>query len=245
MLKDVGRLARAPHKSLNPREIANWNLAVQFGWMPLVKDVQDLLDLGTSIQRRKEELRRLYDGRGLRRRINVGNETATAELSGSCTVSPFTCGYTIKRTTTGKKWGVAHWKPITPPSYSPTDGELLKQARQFTSGLTPNGIIDGAWDIIPWSFIVDYFTDVHDFVLAYGNMVPAQYVPGTIMTHVRTTNLVSVSVPAGYGGGDGVIETESKSRTLGSFATVNAFLPNIGVKRLSILSSLFIQRFQR
>ncbi|DAD51735.1 TPA_asm: maturation protein [ssRNA phage Esthiorhiza.1_12] len=245
MLKDVGRLARAPHKLLTAKEIANQNLAIRFGWVPLIHDINDLMDLGKTINQRKMELQSLYSGHGLRRRLKLGKSTVVDTLTGTFSYNVHQSGFTASRTTTGEKWGVCHWKPTVAPGLLPGEDALLKQATKAVSGMTTAGLFNGAWDLLPWTFIIDYFTDFHDFVLAYNNTVPAQYIPGTIMTHRKAVSNVVTSLAPGYTGGSGSVVCEAKERTLASFATINAFLPNLGMDRLSILSSLFIQRFKR
>ncbi|UJQ85305.1 MAG: putative maturation protein [Alehxovirus pratenecus] len=245
MLRDVGKLARSPRKLLTSREIANQNLAIRFGWLPLIKDLQDVMDLGDTILKRKAELRRLYSSKGLRRRLKLDRGGVQDAFTGNLTFGPHTVGFSCKRMTKGEKWGVCHWKPSVAPSQWPNERDLMNKAIQVSTGMTTAGLFNGAWDLLPWTFLIDWFTDAHDFVLAYNNTVPAQYVPGVIMTHITSECIVTSVPPAGYTGGSGTIVNETKSRTLAPFATVNAFLPNIGMDRLSILSSLFIQRFKR
>ena len=244
MLRDVGKLIKAPHKHLSVKELANKNLAVQFGWLPLISDLKSVTELGSTIEKRKSELQHLYSGRGLRRRITLDRSHNQDSLSGYCGVGPFTTSYTNDRMGVAEMWGVAHWKPTEVPRIRPSDRDLLKKAIQLASGMTVEGLFDGAWDLIPWSFLVDYFTDVHGFVLAHGNTVPATFSHGTIMVHQKTYNGIGIDCPPGYDGGQGPVLYEQKERFLCPNATINAFLPHIGVNRLSILSSLFIQRFK-
>lgn len=245
MLRDVGKLISKPKRLLSAREIANQNLGIQFGWLPLVRDVHDLLSLQSSIHKRIEELQRLHSSQGLRRRLKLNDtgaekvENIPAYTSGGGTVS-----YKVKRFTKVTQWGTVRWIPSVMPPYHPTTEQLNRQARQVVSGLSYEGLINGAWDLIPWSFIVDWFTDVSTYALSYSNTVPAVPTRACLMTHYGTvSDLERTDSSTWWTGGKGYLTYESKIRSV-SGATVNAFLPFVGVRRLSILGSLFIQRFK-
>lgn len=245
MLKDVGKLLKG-RPPRNAKDFANWNLAVQFGWLPLVQDVKDLLNLQQTIHNRNAELHRLYSQRGLRRRLKLGNAGAE-DTQHNLTVSSGTglnCVVDKLVRTTATRWGVFRWKPTVAPPYYPNDAEMIAQARKVALGLTVEGLFDGAWDLIPWSFVVDWFTDVHGFVLAHGNSIPAGFAGGCVMTHYESkADFRVTSRSSNLTGGDGSATRDTKFRFLGS-ATVNGFLPHIDVGRLSILGSLFVQRFR-
>lgn len=247
-LKDVGKLIKNPKSLLSAREIANQNLAIRFGWLPLVKDVQDLLNLQSSIHQRVGELNRLYSETGLHRRIHLGKAGAEKKQS-NVTISSFTgvsCVADIKQFTQGERWASVRWKPTSVPKHNPSDSERIRQARKLVSGMTIEGLLNGLWEVIPWTWIVDWFTDIHGYAMTWSNTVPALPYSACVMQHTKTKTDVDAHTPVGSActGGGGTIIYETKERFVGG-ASVNAFLPFIGEDRLSILSSLFVQRFKR
>jgi hypothetical protein len=246
MLKDVGKLLKTPRKLLSAREGANQYLGAQFGWLPLVKDVHDLLDFQSHVQRRKAELDRLYSGSGLRRHLHLGDhshdEDSNVFLESNAGLSILS-RQSLKYSS--RQWGVVRWKPNVTPGHDPTDTDRIKLARRVASGMTSEATIKGLWDLIPWTWIVDWFTNVGDFALQYSNTVPANSQDACVMTYQESEfQFRTISMTSGYQGGDGSVSLITKERYTGA-GTISAHLPFIGVDRLKTLGALFIQRFSR
>jgi len=249
MLKDTGRLLKqvGKGKGLSVKDIANQNLATQFGWLPLIDDVRKLLDLQTHIDRRSKELKRLYSAKGLKRRINL--DTGSAEqvnprvlVHSGVTMASYK---NVSYNTRGRKWGTVRWKPLTHPPVADDTEARNKLARKLLLGLTQEGLYKGAWDVLPWTWLTDWFVNVGDFMLAHSNTVPAVASNVCIMLQQDTTigfSRHADSTPWTTGG-DGVAYYRTKNRYNGALAPL-ASIPFIGAGRLSILGSLFIQRFK-
>jgi hypothetical protein len=246
MLKNVSKLMRTPKKFLSPREAANQHLGIQFGWLPLVDDVHSLLNVGQYINRRKDELHRLYSGAGLKRRLHLGKWTAdTQSLKLVESASQLQINTRLHSITHVDRWGTVRWKPSVTPGHHPSDVEILKLARQVALGMTTEATMLGAWDLIPWTWLINWFTNVKSFASQYSNTVPASSESANVMTHTQTQEFYKViSITSGYTGGGGSRTIESKSRYVGS-ATLDAHIPFLNGSRLSILGSLFVQRFLR
>ena len=247
MLKDVGRLITTKKSKLfNVREVANQNLGFQFGWKPLFQDVKDLLDLQGHIHRRVGELHRLYEAHGLKRRIHLGRWTESTQGNLSLDSVPImSVDSTYSWSTKAERWGTVRWLPsVTLPVHRPSDADIIRQAKQVVLGLTLESTLKGAWDLVPWSFIVDWFTNISDFALQYSNTVPARPSGANIMTLTETTFHNRITrINLGYTGGDGSTYYTTKERYVGA-GSLDVHLPFIGVNRLSILGSLFVQRFK-
>lgn len=247
-LRDVGRLIRTPKRLLSAREIANQNLAIQFGWLPLIKDVQDLIKLQKHIHRRMGEIERLYSGRGLYRRVDFGDGGSEATTKTTVLSSSSTKTYVskIQRFTYVEKWGTVRWKPLYVPRYHRTDAEIIKEIGRVCSGMTAEGLFQGAWDLIPWTWLIDWFSNASDFLKAYSNTIPAYPSHACIMRKRTTVGNFSKdpSSTCPLGGGEGLATLITKERFLGNSLLLNVSIPFISNRRLSILGSLFIQRFR-
>lgn len=244
-LKDVGRLIRSPKSLLSVREVANQNLGVQFGWLPLFQDVKDLLGLGEAIHKRNGELQRLYSSKGLKRRLQLGvdNAVASGDVSSDSTILYHIVQHVSTRTER-QRWGTVRWLPNIVPGHRPSDAEIFKQAKRVALGLSVEGVIAGSWDLLPWSFLIDYFTNAGKYAQQFSNTVPATPTSACIMTKTETfQNYLPVNRPPEITGGEGQARLLSKARYTGS-GSISASLPYIGLDRLSILSSLFVQRFK-
>jgi len=246
MLKDVGRLATSPKRLLSKRELANQYLGAKFGWLPLIQDVKDLIDLGSSIQKRKEELHRLYGRGGLKRRIRLGVWSQVDSFLNQplATTAYYTHYANASVHTEITRWGTVRWLPNVLPDYNPSDHDILNQARAIISGMTYPGLVSGAWDLIPWTWMLDWFANVKEFAIANLNAIPVTHQGANIMTHrVQTRQWTTTILSDGLYGGGCTDTLEIKERFVGS-GSLSAHLPYIGQDRLKILGALFVQRFK-
>ncbi len=250
MLKSVGRLIKTPKSLLSPKEVANQYLGAKFGWLPLIDDTKKLLNVGQYIDARVNELRRLYSEQGLKRRLQLGSNSAVSTEFGFSWDDDFTglVSTNIHRGTTVKTWGTVRWKPnnLPCPGWTPSDAEILRKATQIVSGFTTEGVVKGAWDLLPWTWMVDWFSNVGDWLTQSSSTVPASPSEICIMQEFTTVGqhtLLSQLRPGLKDSGGLVINTR-KTRVVGS-GTLAASLPTLDANRLSILGALFVQRFKR
>jgi hypothetical protein len=111
--------------------------------------------------------------------------------------------------------------------------------------MTSEATIKGIWDLIPWTWMIGWFSNVSDFAMQYSNTVPANSQDASVMTYQETEyQFRTISMTPGYEGGDGSVSLITKERYTGS-GTISAHLPFIGASRLKTLGALFIQRFVR
>jgi len=247
-LKDIGRLIRTPKRNLiHPKEVANQHLGFAFGWKPLFQDVRDMLDLQSHIHRRVGELHRLYNAGGLKRRIHLGKWTAVEDDNEWWETNPsFECQVARKGFITSDRWGTVRWKPDTGfPPYNPTDAEIIKTAKRVSLGLTVEGTMKGVWDVLPWTWMINWFTNIGAYAMQHSNTVPALPSSACVMTTTISKRSYSTKyITPGYSSVGGYATYTTKERYVGS-GSITAHLPFITRDRLSILESLFIQRFMR
>lgn len=251
-VRHIGDLLNKPAKSLGAKDLANQHLALQFGWLPLVDDLTKLLDLQSHILQRMRELNRLYSSTGLRRRIQLMDDTQSGKyferqvVNTNCRLD-VTHDIEVKR----RVWATIHWRPTTPPPSVHQDFSMNKLATQVVSGLTPEGLTKGAWDLVPWTWMINWFVNVGDFLLVNSNTVPAEHSSACLMNEVVVTCSPGPVIPGGNSLDKsdvtlgGAYTYTSKRRSLSGGVVPGFKIPFIGVFRLSILTALFVQRFQR
>jgi hypothetical protein len=249
MLKDVGRLIRTPRKHLTPRDAANQYLGAKFGWIPLIHDIQTVINLQQYVDSRVKELRRLYSEEGLKRRIQLGNNSAQIDGLAAIYSDSYT-GFLLGKQsigTTTRTWGTVRWKPtnLPCPGWQPSDAELIQQAKQVASGFTTEGLIKGAWDLLPWSWMIDWFGNVGDWLTQGSSTIPASPSDICIMRETNTVvqHSLSAKPPAGLEDTGGLVINTTKTRTVGT-GSLAASLPTLDGNRLSVLGALFVQRFK-
>jgi hypothetical protein len=263
-LKLIGRRARSlPHwqrgKPLTAKDAANLQLSYQMGWQPLISDLRRMLDFQQKVDRRINDLENLFvRNRGLRR--VVGKERAesarrrgapgmwksTVNTSSTSTVESnlgIILSCRVEKTTSMEKWGSVRWTSTALPGTRYSNRQLRILARSLVFGLNHNP--KALWDAIPWSWLVDWFTNVGDFLEANTNVIPVQCSNVCVMTHTRTEEVWSrtnfeLEVHGGYG--TKILETKKRSLNAG---TLSATFPFISGRQFSILGALAIQRMKR
>jgi hypothetical protein len=134
------RLRRHSVKIRNKRIIQDTWLEFAYGWKPLVGDAEDAIKLLSASD---EKYKQYCTGE------QINNLTATFVDRQHAVPSGFRMNYTVKQTGYSKcKYKGAACATITPPTFS----EQM--------GLSWSNVLPTVWELIPYSFLVDYFTNV-------------------------------------------------------------------------------------
>jgi len=251
-LFEAGKLLRKYNaKSLNSKDFADGFLGVKFGWLPLIEDLRQLLDLQLYILKRNQELDKLYSRKGLRRRLKFSdttlNEAKSTVADGAYSSSYLELHYDVfvKK----KSWATIHWKPLTPPPWDHQDLARNKFVRNLVLGLTPEGITKGVWNVIPWTWLLGWFTNVGKYALAFSNTVPATHSEACFMSEssryavpVNTKQVLLHDCNVTFEGFD---TCTTKQRTVSGSVTPGFNMPYLDMSRLSVLGALAVQRIKR
>lgn len=166
-LKDLPRMIRGLGDVLRRRykasDVAGGYLAYSFGWRPLFSDLSSLLDFADSIARRKALLEGMRRGRRIKRNLGTNTSPAASETGtvGGCKV-------TLHYQWTERVWYTARIKADL--SAFPTSDQLQSAAMRAALGL--NLSASQIWEIIPWSWFIDYMANVGDVLAANRNFIP-------------------------------------------------------------------------
>nr|UJQ85131.1 MAG: hypothetical protein 1 [Leviviridae sp.] len=161
LLRGLGLVLSGRYKA---SDVAGGYLAYNFGWKPLISDLAALIDLGGSIAKARRDLQNAAQGGRVSRSLG--------SMSSHSLLSPYqyalgTAGtYTLSRiqNTTVKGWCTARVH-LTEPL--PTAGDELQELFKRTAfGLNLRPAM--LWDAIPWSWLIDYFTNIGDLMEARG-----------------------------------------------------------------------------
>lgn len=265
MVRDIGHLkiqlqnlARARKSNVSPSlmtgHAAGHYLAAQFGWAPLISDLKQLINFQKQVDRRINDLDRLFNQNGgLHRTVGkpnpakgkpggfvvTSNEHSSATVeSGFAPLGLIRCN--IHKVSTTTRWGSVRWTATSLPSTRYSNKELQSLATRlvFGANLNPEAI----WDAIPWSWLIDWFSNVGSYLGAHTNVIPVQPSQPLVMTHRRTTvSYTRIDSASAVFGGNGFTLLEHKTRALAT-ATLSASIPFLSGRQLSILGALAIQR---
>lgn len=219
------------------RGLAAGNLAYQFGIRPLISDLMNLLNFSDEVAKRQRELEKLASG-GLRRKRDL--------WSGSSTGGPFDIiaqsgdkiivHFDSYKATQRRVWGFIVWTPDNPKLMK---GDARALARKAVLGLTVD--FSTAWNAIPWSWLVDWCSNVGDILIAKRNIVGASHGAIQLMTQTTTSTRAQLTTYAQFVTPGSWIETSKQRRTV-SHVPVDVQLPILNARQLSILGSIGVTR---
>lgn len=241
-LRDLPQLVQTVGESLLSKAASGY-VTNQFGIRPLFSDVQKLVTFVGSVNNRLAELEKLR-GSGLYRRRDIENITETVTHG---TFPRWTVGLFLTTREQTKymvhQWGTVRWIPG--PSIKGPAGSYDSTAINLALGTDPNQITSAVWNSLPWTWLLDWFSNFGDFLAAGGGTI-AYASKCSIMTHTkaeRKMDVVDISLPVGAtvtaNPGSTTLTHESKMRVQGSV------LPSLNINALSgrqtsILGSLAV-----
>lgn len=233
----------------NPKSITNshgfggsyitWN----FGIAPMIGDIQKLIDFAGNVERTRKRLQDLYDGDGMQRSGSLDQGSRMTTTFG--TLFQTDVGYTqgnIVKFTEKKMWYSARWKPTTRPPDGGNEG-MLKLARKVAFGVNGPPSLEDIWNLLPWSWLMDYFINLGDVLGAGRNSVPATCVSCCVMTQTETSEKYIPTVGQTYGASL-TKYASSKYRTVMGGTTPNnvGHIQTLDAYQLSILGALALTR---
>lgn len=219
--KAVGQsLVKSKFKDI--RKVGNEYLNVQFGWVPLISGIKDLSDTVSKSEKILEQYRR-DNGRHIRRKYSFKDETnvVTTVQTGMYPHAPLTqlthyvsnVSYSLTRTveTTTSRWfsGCYSYHLEIPVNAETAFTRSFQEAKRlYGIRLTPDVI----WNLAPWSWAVDWFSNAGDvisaisafqqdgLVLRYGYIMETKVTKITeVMPNVRLSNGRTITLSHSYG----------------------------------------------
>jgi hypothetical protein len=263
-LRDVPSLLKTAGHSIS-KYGANEFLKWQYGWRPLIKDLQKLMNVTSRLHGRVSMLKRLKEQGVIVRRYKPPNRFERVIVPYGPTdywPSHLTNGHQdmapiyMDAYVSIERWATVHWKADMPSGLPDTDDERLRLAMRAAFG----GTIDGStlWELMPWSWLIDWNTNMSEFISSKRNIVGASPVKNCLM---KTTQAVwsfhlgatsnplpddfhDLSVTSTPGKGrfirkERLINLEPSATTTGEISLING-----DVFKQSILGALSIQRLQ-
>jgi hypothetical protein len=224
------------------RTYADMQLAVSFGWAPLLADLGSMIGFSQAFERRRTEIERMNRKGGLRKSIKLSSYVRDTAVTRNKAV--FGRGNVTIRATetlTGRtdRWATSRWKPMFPYSAPYTDADIAASILGLSFNRAPKVI----WDALPWSFLVDYFTNIGDVLENVSNMLRYDCYRICVMTHTKKRAQYSVTYRSYAGTGhDGSMDTEVKTRLALAPSLTPSFDNVMSMGQLSNLVNLGIAR---
>lgn len=243
LLGAIGKGKRPRFPLRRDQEYAAGFLAYQFGWAPMISDLKKMISFSDLTAKRQKEFDRLYSKQGLKRRMTMDHGSLPAGLSFS---HPAQIGGISEATGVGQTdvWSTGTWRPVPSAANSPLRRATPEQVRRHVLGLSAANITSNIWNALPWTWLIDYFSTVGDFLQATQGRTEVIPDPVCVMQRRQTkVNSQSVSILKNPAKGEyahisgGSYHLDSKERNI-AFPSLSASVPTLSARQLSILGSL-------
>jgi hypothetical protein len=226
------------------RNAANINLNSQFGWNPAVQDLAKIIDFSGALDRQIKKITKLMTEKGFRKTVSIGSWSSGVNAYSDVPQSAdsfIQCMFYHE--TKLEMRAHCRWMPTAdfPQSIQNTD-DIRSLARRAMYGLTIDSYT--IWEALPWSWLVDWGSNIGDYLKSQRNMIPCELVSCSVMRHYTTT---TTSDPYAEGPPKNLSMTpikctrETKMRDLASPAP-SAHIPFLTGNQMGILGSLAITR---
>jgi len=175
-----------------PELIASGHLTWRWAIAPFIRDMKSILTAQTLMNRRMDELRRLGNARGIRKRCSLARNSVPVRTENVILHSE---GATVRGTTlntfTEQVWGSVRYNVSTSAllkSWPRSNAKLHHLAWRLVHGITTWEAMATAWELMPWSWFVDWFAGVGTVINALNNTLGLTHSDCCLM---RTTKCVS------------------------------------------------------
>lgn len=237
-LKDIPSLLQSEGKDWI-RRLAALNLKYHFAIKPLVSDVINLLNFSDEVAKRQKELEALATS-GLRRKRHLWDGSMIGPTDVVVNSGNGWLVHCLSEVNTSSKvWGFVEWFPSNPQLMK---GDSRALARKAVLGLTVD--FSTAWNAIPWSWLIDWCSNVGDILSANRNLVGAYHGPVRIMEQSTSDAKCTFTwtAPSTSTISDGSWDVTTKSRRTVVHVPISAQLPILNLRQLSILGSIAVTR---
>lgn len=235
-LRDLPRMLLS--KSRRKYKSSNSVIESQFGWEPMISDITKLFALPEAIEKNINTIKALQDRPQTRRRSIEGGQASMLSSATSLTGMYGSVHYELNVQTMVDHIVTTRWEPTDFTKSLQTNEEVAHAAMVAALGLYPGQMIAAAWDLLPWSWLIDWFSNLGDILEGRTGTLAVQSGPGVIST-VRTTTWSTsvVEAPPWASVTPGLITLREWQRRL-TFPSLSFSVPLLSHRQTLILSSI-------
>jgi len=257
-------------KNVSIKTVANLNLAVQFGIAPMVSDIMTCLEFAKNVDNRLKNLASVKKYGGINKTKRLGKYVSARSTLSYYWGGPVFLPYEELTVTEEEIWGISNWR--LDPTFAGTlynsnftKGDMMQEGLTKLIGLTGSSVtkdelnafraayglysygINDLWNILPFSWLVDYFANIGDIADANDNRLGLYPHSAALCkhsrvtrTHPEATNWNGVTLSPGSFKGERKYRSPIDIPSARSAMTLK--VPMISQNQMGILGSLFVTR---
>lgn len=257
-LREVPMMLKSRFDQNDLKNISKWHIALQFGWLPLLRDCQNLVRTQMNGQKRLEQLLR-DNGKPVRRSValqddfQVLSQVDQVNDFGLFPIFPYMATRSPRQrvmvTSRDRVWATARYRYWLPPG--PRDINWRRRMIAAIFGFQPTPSV--VYNAIPWSWLVDWFSNTGDIIAnldaGVADRLAADYF--YIMRHIQNSRQTTTT---GWyrnqngeefsASGTSLAVASSKMRGQGDPFGWNIAQNSLNGMQLSILGALGISRLR-
>lgn len=236
-LGDIAQLIRDSGRSIL-KQAASANIKYQFGIAPLAGDLAKLVYFNDQVERRVRVLESLRTNKGYRKTVTVfkGSDSVVEDRTLHSNLY-FATGKAYGNTTV-KVRAHCRWIPDSTLQLL-SDKAVVKLAKRALLGLTFDA--SSMWELFPWTWLIDWCTDIGKFLQSRRNIVPATLQSVSVMQHFETSWRMAGKSSSSFTQTKFALDRTTKSRRPASVYP-SAHFPFLDEKQMGILGSLYVLR---
>ncbi len=249
-LRDLSRVMRDRGAQTHYGRVGQMFLGHTFGTLPILSTISDLLNSQKAIESRRHEIQTLVS-RGINRTLTMGSYSNTARDYRYIDTAHATIGGWFDTTTKEEVRCHVRWR-IAENAFAAnaTPDHIKRVIDSWASRSVLGATIDlsTAYELLPWSWLADWFGSTGDYLVGCRNIIPATMLEVVVMRHRRTeSSFPGADIRPNPFGPVGQVEAismkrETKSRKFSFASPFAAHIPAIDAGRAGILASLAVTR---
>jgi hypothetical protein len=223
------------------KEAARENLRFQFGIYPTVDDVIRLIArFHDQVDRRVRDVQRLQTNKGFRKTVTVGESSFAGDVLWTQQSVGSLLSTRARGMTVFTKKVHCRWYPTADLSKLYTPNEMRRLIQRAVLGATID--MSTVWQIIPWSWLIDWCSTLGDYLKSQRNIIPAQLTQCVVMLHTRTAwsapglSRIQNGTPITL---EPILITRQQKQRTSVSPSVSAQFPFLSGNQVGILASLF------
>jgi hypothetical protein len=181
--KRLNKMLKKVPKFKSLQHLAKMHLMTQFGIVPLLSDVETLMQFQKLVDDRVGEIERLRT-RGLRRTVALWEGTTSGTVNGQLVQSQGASGLSVNLAKLTKVEISGHVRWYANSNWLKSDAAVRNVVKRTIAGyrMDPAAV----YELLPWSWLIDYFFNLGTLVKATRNNFDASHDQVRLITRTST-----------------------------------------------------------